>query len=83
MSLSSCTAILENLNLLLSRHFWKPTLDSGDLNKYHLNLSFLSKLVEGIITNHLQTHLSSHNLLPKFQAAYRKFHISETVLLYV
>ena len=29
------------------------------------------------------THLSSHDLLAKFQSAYRKFHSSETALVYV
>ena len=63
----------------------KPTLDSTDLKNYRpiLNLFFLSKLVEHIIANRLLTHLSSHDLLAKFQSLYRKFHCSETALLYV
>ena len=63
----------------------KLTLDSTDLKNYRLisNLCFLSKLVECIIANRLLTHLSSHDLLAKFQSAYHKFHSSETVLLYV
>ena len=63
----------------------KPTLDSIDLKNYRpiSNLSFLSKLVERIIANRLLTHLSSHDLLAKFQSAYRKFHSSETALVYV
>ena len=63
----------------------KPTLDSTDLKNYRpiSNLSFLSKLVERIIANRLLTHLSSHDLLAKFQSAYRKFHSSETALVYV
>ena len=63
----------------------KPTLDSTDLENYRQisNLSFLSKLAERIIANCLLTHLSSHDLLAKFQSAYRKFHSSETALLYV
>ena len=31
----------------------------------------------------LSSHLSSHNLMSKLQSAYRKFHSSETALLYV
>ena len=63
----------------------KPTLDSTDLKNYRpiSNLSFLSKLVEHIIANRLLTHFSSHDLLAKFQSVYRKFHSSETALVYV
>ena len=63
----------------------KLTLDSTDLKNYRSisNFSFLLKLVERIIANRLLTHLSSHDLLAKFQWAYRKFHSSETVRLYV
>ena len=46
-------------------------------------LSFLSKLAERITANHLLPHLSSYDLLATFQSAYRKFHSSETALLYV
>ena len=77
----------------------KPTLDFTDLKNYRpiSNLSFLLKLVKRIIANHLLTHLSSHDLLAKFQSAYCKFqsayckfqsayckfHSSKTALLYV
>ena len=65
--------------------FEKPTLDSSDLKNYCpiSKISFLSKLVKSIIANRLLTHLSSHGLLAKVQSAYRKFHSSETALLYV
>ena len=46
-------------------------------------LSFLSKLIERVIAARLSSHLSSHNLMSKLQSAYRKFHSSETALLYV
>ena len=47
----------------------KLTLDSTDLKNYLPipNLSFLSKLVERVITNRLLTHLSFHDILAKFQ----------------
>ena len=63
----------------------KPILDFANLknNRPILDLSFLSKLVERIIANRLLKYLSSHDLLAKFQSAYRKFHSFETALLYV
>ena len=63
----------------------KPTLDSTDLKNYRpiSNFSFLSKLVKRIIANRRLTHLSSQDLLAKFQSAYCKFHSSETTILYV
>ena len=42
---------------------------------------FLSKLIERAIANQLQLHLSSNGLKSENQAAYRKFHFSETALL--
>ena len=63
----------------------KPTLDSNDIKNYRpiSNLSFLSKLIERVIANRLQSHLSSNGLLSEYQSAYRKFHSSETALLRV
>ena len=65
--------------------FEKPKLDSNDLKNYRpiSNISFLLKLVGCIIANRLLTHLSSHDLLAKFQSAYRKFHSTKITLLYV
>ena len=61
----------------------KSNLDPNSLENYHpiSNLSFLSKLIERIIAARLSSHLSSHNLMSKLQAAYHKFHSSETALL--
>ena len=44
-------------------------------------MSFLSKLIECVIANQLQLHLSSNGLISEYQSAYRKFHSSETALL--
>ena len=63
----------------------KSNLNPNDLKNYRpiSNLSFLSKLIERVIAARLSSHLSSHNLMSKLQSAYRKFHSSETALLYV
>ena len=47
------------------------------------NLPFLSKLLERIIKDQLETHLDAANLLPECQSAYRKSHSTETALLKV
>ena len=47
------------------------------------NLSFLSKILEGIVLKQFLQHLQSHSLLEPFQSAYRKCHSTETALLRV
>ena len=43
----------------------------------------MSKVVEKVVANRLNTHLLSHNLLETTQSAYRKHHSVETALLKV
>ena len=45
------------------------------------NLLFPSKLIELVIANQLQLHLSSNGLMSEYQSAHCKFHFSETALL--
>ena len=47
------------------------------------NLLFLYKLTEFVIVDRLLSYLSVHNLMSKFQSAYRRFHSSKTALLRV
>ena len=63
----------------------KPTLSRCDLSSYRpiSNLSFLSKLLERVVSSQLTEHLSSAGLLPAHQSAYRKCHSTETALLKV
>ena len=60
----------------------KPSLDLGVLDNYRpvSNLSFVGEVIEKIVVNQLDHHLSSHGLHSKFQSAYRKFHSTETAL---
>ena len=65
------------------------------LNKSHLpvdnlknyrpvsNLSFISKIIEKVVSNRLQAHINSNKLNNSMQSAYRKFHSTETALLRV
>ena len=65
------------------------------LNKSHLpvnnlknyrpvsNLSFISKIIEKVVSNRLQAHINSNKLNNPMQSAYRKFHSTGTALLRV
>src|SRR6218665_1724740 len=63
----------------------KPTLPPCELSSYRpiSNLSFLSKLLERVVSVQLTGYLSSAGLLPVHQSAYRRFHSTETALLKV
>ena len=45
------------------------------------NLSFISKLVECCALNQFNTHCNTHNLMPEYQSAYRRYHSCETSLI--
>ena len=47
------------------------------------NLQYTSKLVDTVVAKQLHKHLSSNNLLPVYQSAYRHHHSTETALLKV
>ena len=63
----------------------KPNLDSTNLNNFRpvSNLSFISKLLEKVVSRQLVNYLDISRLLPKFQSAYRADHSTETALLRV
>ncbi len=63
----------------------KPSLDQNELKNYRpvSNLSFVSKLIEKVVAEQLNTHLVENCLLEEFQSAYRKGHSTETALLRV
>ena len=45
------------------------------------NLTFISKLIEKIILQQLNTHFQNNNILPEYQSAYWKHHSTETAIL--
>ena len=63
----------------------KPNLDVNVLKNYRpvSNLPFISKLLEKVVLQQLQSHLSENNLLEINQSAYRQNHSTETALLHV
>jgi hypothetical protein len=58
----------------------KSNLDSDDVKNYRpiSNLSFLSKLIEQLVSKQLTTYLIENKLMPVFQSAYRQ---TETAVL--
>ena len=63
----------------------KSNLPVNNLKNYRpvSNLSFISKIIETVVSNRLQAHINSNKLNNPMQSAYRKFHSTETALLSV
>ena len=59
------------------------SLDPENTNNYRpiANSSFLSKMLEKVVSVQLKRHLEKYSLLDPQQSAYRKFHSTETCLL--
>ena len=47
------------------------------------NLSFMSKVVERVVTEQLNEYLLTNDLMSRYQSAYRKNHSTKTALLRV
>ena len=54
----------------------KPSLDTDSMKNYwpESNLSFLSKVLEKVVMNQLNSHINSSNTSNQYQSAYRRFH---------
>ena len=65
--------------------FKKADLDPDNTKSYRpiSNLSFMSKLIERLVSHRLTSYLSQHNLLPTLQSANRQNHSTETATLKV
>ena len=61
------------------------TLNKEDLMNYRpvSQITFLSKLIEKIVSVRIDQFLLSHNLISPFQSAYRKFHSTETLIVHL
>ena len=61
----------------------KATLNRDDMKNYRpvSNLSFLSKILEKVVANRLNSHINSSHTSNDYRSAYRKFHSIETALL--
>jgi len=58
-------------------------LDPDDFKSYRpiSNLSFLGKLIERVVLNRLNEHMTKHKLNIPEQSAYKKHHSTETILI--
>ena len=58
----------------------KTSLSKNDLNNYRpvSNLSLISKILEKIVANRLQTHIKNNHLSIPLHSAYRKYHSTES-----
>ena len=63
----------------------KQSLDPTELKNYRpvSNLTFMSKIVEKLVSERLTCYLQANNLMPRLQSAYRRHHSTETALLRV
>ena len=63
----------------------KPSLDRNVLKNYRpvSNLTFLSKILEKVVSKNLAVHKTENNLEVPLQSAYRENHSTETALLKV
>ena len=61
----------------------KPSLNKDSMKNYRpvSNLSFLSKVLEKVVGNQLNSHINGSNTSSQYQSAYRKFRSTETALL--
>ena len=84
-SLSEGVLPLSQRHAIVTPLLKKPSLDPAELKNYRpvSNLSFVSKIVEKLVSDQLVSHLQSNNLMPRLQSAYRRHHSTETALLRV
>ena len=63
----------------------KPSLDRNDMKNYRpvTNLSFLSKIIEKVVSKQFLEHVNKYELLDSMQSAYREGHSVETALVKV
>ena len=83
LSLQSCTVPDSFKTAAVTPLLKKASLDPNCFQNYRpvSNLPFLSKILEKVVLDQINTHKSINNLNEKFQSAYRKYHSTETALL--
>ena len=84
-SLKSATVPTSFKKAVITPLLKKASLDQDNLSNYRpvSNLSFVSKVLEKIVSKRLHTHKLSNCLYEPFQSAYRPGHSTETAMLRV
>ena len=85
LSLQNCEIPTSLKRAIVRPLLKKASLDPEILKNYRpiSNLSFISKLTERLVAKRINTYLTTHALLDKYQSAYRMFHSTESALLRV
>ena len=85
LSLSTSSVPPQMKIALITPLLKKILLDPETLKNFRpvSNLSYISKLIERVVAERLNDHLTSNNLHEVLQSAYKKFHSTETALLQV
>ena len=63
----------------------KKSLDKNVYSNYRpvSNIAFLSKVIERVVAQRLNSHMDLNNMHETMQSAYKKHHNTETALLYI
>ena len=79
----SCLSHISQRHAIITPLLKKSSLDPAELKNYRpvSNLTFMSKIVEKLVSGQLVGYLQSNNLMPRFQSAHRPHHSTETALL--
>ena len=85
LSLETASVPVSFKEALLTPVLKKPQLDKDILNNYRpiSNLPYISKLLERVVADQFVSYLNAHSLAEPFQSGYKKYHSTETALLYV
>jgi hypothetical protein len=85
LSLSTGTVPAQFKEAILTPLLKKPTLDKDQFKNYRpvSNLSFISKVLERVVAQKLENYMLANGLGEQLQSAYKKFHSTETALVYI
>ena len=63
----------------------KPSLNSNSLSSYRLvsQLPFPSEVLERVVLTQMRNYLAGNDFYDRYQSAYREYHSTEILLLYV
>jgi hypothetical protein len=65
--------------------YQKPGLEVNEMKNYRpvSNIHFIGKIMEKVVVQQLNDHITEHHLYDDLQSAYRKGSSTETAMLYI